>query len=449
MTGDRQEGFICPFEACGVNHSLGDCSQDVTLTKVMDRISIEVVRSRRINAETPTRLDERPKGGNMVDCPSEIHVGHSRILNGGRLLATYTMAELGELGYQSDLSYETMSPLGDDYQQLDAAMLDHLKESSRNELDCQVCYGLMLDPLTTTCGHTYCRKCVARVLDHSRLCPVCRRQLLMRPGVQSEPGNQRLSQLILQLCPDQVALRVEAAAQEEISTQGDQNVPLFPCTLAYPEMPTFLHIFEPRYRLMIRRAIENGQRKFGMMMYNRRGLPQGSLGVTDFMLYGTLLHIVSVEMLPDGRSLIETRGVSRFRVREWNVVDGYIVGNIERSDDVSLAEEERIEAAETSTPPSSSDDLVAQLDRTPTSDLLRIGTEFVIRMRAASAPWLHERVIASYGPPPDDPALFPYWFASILPIADEEKYKLLPLNSVRERLKLTARWIRRIEAQQW
>lgn len=449
LTDIRQEQFRCPFEDCGVNHFLGDCSQDVTLTKLMDRISIEVVRSRRLNVETPTRLEEKPCQRSIADQVQKADVGHSRILSGGRLLATYTMAELGELKYDAEVSYQTMSPTGDDYHQLDTAMLEHLKESSRNELDCQICYGLLLDPLTTPCGHTFCRKCVARVLDHSRLCPVCRRQLLVRPGAQDEASNGTLLQLLTQLCPDQMIQRAEVAAQEELAMQGDQNVPLFPCTLGYPGMPTFLHIFEPRYRLMIRRAVENGNRKFGMMMYNRRGLPQGDLGVTPFMLYGTLLHIIGVEMLPDGRSLIETRGVARFRVKEWAVVDGYLVGNIERLRDLFLAEEEQLEASETSACLSPTNDLIAQLDYTSTTDLLKIGTDFVSRMRAASAPWVHERVIASYGPPPNDPALFPYWFASILPIADDEKYKLLPTNSVRERLKLTARWVRRIEAQQW
>ena len=449
MTENRQEGSTCPFESCGIEHSLGDCNQDVTLTKVMDRISIEVVRSRRLNVDTPTLLKERPPAVDATDDGVNANGRGSRILNGGRLLSTYTMVELGELEYNSEVSYESMSPSGDEYQQLDEAMLDQLKESAKNELECQVCYGMMLDPLTTTCGHSFCRKCVARVLDHSRLCPVCRRTLLMRPGVQHEAGNLRLSKLLSQLCPEQVALRAEAAMQEELSMQDECNVPLFPCTLSYPGIPTFLHIFEPRYRLMIRRAVENGDNKFGMMMYNRRGLPQGDLGPTQFMLFGTLLHIVSVQMLPDGRSLVETRGLWRFRVKGWGMLDGYIVGNIQRYDDVSLAEEEQLEAAETSMPVATGNDLVPQLDGASTSDLLTIGTDFVSRMRAASAPWLHERVIASYGPPPNDPALFPYWFASILPIADEEKYKLLPTTSVRERVKITARWVRRIEAQQW
>ena len=448
-TENRQEGFDCPFANCEKDHSLGDCSQDVTLAKIMERVSIEVARYRPITVDTPTLLDERPHWKNIVDSSKDARIPSSRILNGGRLLATYTFAEIGELKYDSEIAYQTMSPTGDSYEHLDAAVLNHLTEATKSELDCQVCYGLILDPLTTTCGHTFCRKCVARVLDHSTLCPICRRDLAMPPGVAKVPGNQRLSRLLTQLCPDLVAEREKAAAQEEVTMAGEKNVPLFVCTLGFPTMPTFLHIFEPRYRLMVRRAIENGSRKFGMIMGNQSGTPQGDLGPTHFMLYGTLLHINNMQMIPDGRSLLETLGVSRFKVKSWGTLDGYIIGNIERIDDISLAEEEQIEATETTRLPAARDDLAGQLDRMSTQELLEVGTDFITRMSAASAPWLHERVIATYGPMPDDAALFPYWFASILPISDEEKYKLMPTTSVRQRLKITARWVRRIEAQRW
>ncbi|MCJ1254514.1 hypothetical protein MMC24_002329 [Lignoscripta atroalba] len=271
----------------------------------------------------------------------------------------------------------------------------------------------------------------------------------MPPGCQHEPANKRLSKLLLSLCPDAVTARAEAAAQEEVTMVGERNVPLFVCTLAFPSTPTFLHIFEPRYRLMMRRAVDSGERKFGMMMYNRRGEPQGELGSTQFMAYGTLLHIINIQIMPDGRSLLETVGVSRFKVKNWSMLDGYVVGNIERIDDIPLAEEEHIEASETNSAPPPPNDLLGQLDHLSTRELLQIGTTFIAKMRAASAPWLHENVIAAYGNPPDDPASFPYWFASILPIADDEKYKLLPTTSVRERLKITARWVKRIEAQRW
>lgn len=449
MTAERQEGFRCPFEQCGKDHSLGGCSQDVTLAKVMERISTEVTRYRPVTTDTPLRLEEIPPpaeaGGDARDAPPP----RTRVLNGGRLVATYTMAELGELRYTAEVAYEPLPPAKDIYEELDIAMLANLKEATKNEVDCQVCYALMLDPLTTNCGHTFCRKCVVRILDHSNLCPICRRTLLMRPGAINEPSNDRLSRLLTTLFPDLVAARAEAALQEEQAMAGDTNVPLFPCTLAFPCMPTFLHIFEPRYRLMIRRAIDNGEGRFGIMMYNGRGEPQGDLGPVHFKEFGTLLQIRNLEMLADGRSLIETVGVSRFRVVSWTMHDGYMVGNIERVDDVPLAEEEQVESSETSNPPRSPRASIAQIDHMSTVQLLGVCMGFVTRMRAASAPWLHERVIAAYGPPPDDPALFPYWFASILPIAEEEKYKLLSTTSVRERLKMTARWVRRIEAQRW
>jgi len=84
-----------------------------------------------------------------------------------------------------------------------------------------------------------------------------------------------------------------------------------------------------------------------------------------------------------------------------------------------------------------------------TRQLLMSGLEFIVRMQARSAPWLHDRILQAYGGPPDDPALFPYWFASILPINDEAKYDLLKTRSVRQRLKITAKWIKMIEAQRW
>ena len=440
---------MCPFAACAVDHSVGDCSQDVTLTKVTERISIEVARRRPLTVDTPILLDERRRWRNIVDSSRERDEPRSRVLHGGRLVATYTMADIGELKYDSEVSYQTLSPGGDSFASLDTAMMEYIVDVLKSEMDCQVCFGLMVDPFTTACGHTFCRKCVVRVLDHSPLCPICRRSLPMSSGVLTQPGNRRLSQLLLSVCPDLVAARTEAIAQEEQAMHDEQNMPLFVCTLAYPSIPIFLHIFEPRYRLMIRRAIESGNRKFGMMMYNRRGEPQGNLGPTQFMQYGTMLHIDQIHIMADGRSLIETHGVSRFRVLDWGMRDGYIVGNVERVDDISLAEEEQMEARETGSPAPAANDLVAQADHLSTVELLRIGLDFIARMQAASAPWLHESLIASYGPTPDDPAAFPYWLASILPINDDEKYRLLPTTSVRERLKITARWVRRIEAQRW
>jgi hypothetical protein len=92
-------------------------------------------------------------------------------------------------------------------------------------------------------------------------------------------------------------------------------------------MPTILHVFEPRYRLMIRRCIESSTPRFGMVLPSRGTGPDHLQGVME---YGTMLEIQSVQMLPDGRSMVETVGSHRFRLMEKGSLDGYTVGRIER-----------------------------------------------------------------------------------------------------------------------
>jgi Lon protease-like protein len=199
-----------------------------------------------------------------------------------------------------------------------------------------------------------------------------------------------------------------------------------------------------------------------MLMYNQSGLPQGALGPVNFKEYGTMLQILNVHMLADGRSLIETRGMFRFRVLGHGTLDGYKVGRVERLEDLSLVEEERVEADEIAAGTASQAAMAAMsamaanptvpgagvdLDGMTTQQLLSVGLEFIQKMRGHSAPWLHQRIIQSYGDAPNDPALFPYWFASVVPIVDEEKYQLMGTTSVRDRLKMVVRWTRRIESQ--
>ena len=445
---DRHYGFLCPFSGCGEEHPLVDCNVDVTLCKVLENVAAEVAQSRQAPENTPTLLEEVIHWGEIPEDEKVNSQAHSRTLHGGRLVATFTFAELGELGYLSELTYRSLSPSGDAYEELDKAFLERLRESTHKEVDCQVCYALLLDPVTTSCGHTFCRKCLIRVLDHSDCCPMCRRQLLIPASLGRQPSNKTLSTLLFRLCPEIIQARAEAVRLEELGPPGGLDTSLFVVTLGFPSMPTFLHVFEPRYRLMIRRAVE-GNGTFGIVMYNRAAAPQGDLGVTQFMQYGTLLRVMNVQMLADGRSLIETRGVGRFKILEHGQRDGYTVGRVERVEDVSVTEEERIEAEETSAPINLDGDAVTPIGHLSTQQLLFIGIEFILKMQRNSAPWLHQRILDAYGGPPDDPASFPYWFASILPINDEEKYKLLLTTSVRERLKITAGWIRRIESQRW
>ncbi|KAI1819329.1 ATP-dependent protease La domain-containing protein [Xylaria intraflava] len=471
-TANRIQGFNCPIPDCGKEHATADCALDITLNKILAVVKAAFTLNRSA-AKIPghsTHITVRDHW-DVAGLPSlGEKENESRVILGGRILATYTLAELGDLEYTSELSYSPVDVSEDEVNKLDEELFLELKKLARAEVDCQICYALFLDPMTTTCGHTYCRACIYRVLDHSGLCPVCRGAIHIQAGAnpQSAPPNKRLVSMIDGFWADLAAVRHQAYMQEEQTLSEGFDVPIFVCTLAFPAMPLFLHVFEPRYRLMIRRAMA-GDRTFGMVpgTASRPSPPE-----CHFLEFGVLLRIVNIEFYSDGRSLLETVGVSRFRIRRHDWLDGYVVANIEKVDDISLAEEESLEASElrrensrveaelesstlgtadTEESPTAQDPPATvsgeRFDSMSSRELVDFGVDFVRRMQAESVDWLTDRMLALYGECPANPATFPWWFACIFPVTDSEKYRLLRTLSVRERLKITCRWAVEWEAR--
>ena len=141
------------------------------------------------------------------------------------------------------------------------------------------------------------------------------------------PVEKTLHQLLLRNFPEEYKKRSLLAQTEEApsspvvdtnaqmmvnetnATEGNfDEIPIFVCGLAFPGIAFPLHVFEPRYRLMMRRCIEDGSRVFGMVMHTGNG--SGSE-------YGTLLKIEDFEQLRDGRSRIDTIGTPLSRTSIW------------------------------------------------------------------------------------------------------------------------------------
>lgn len=173
---------------------------------------------------------------------------------------------------------------------------------------------------------TFCGKCLQRSLDHSNACPLCREELPGFSYFQSHSINQTILAILVRAFPSLYAERTATIEQEERDARLD--TPIFVCQLAFPGMPTVLHFFEPRYRLMLRRCLESPKPAFGMIMPPRAAPSPNDPGNGND--YGTMLEIRSVQMLPDGRSIVETWGTHRFRILERGALDGYMVGRIER-----------------------------------------------------------------------------------------------------------------------
>jgi len=47
-------------------------------------------------------------------------------------------------------------------------------EQIKNELQCDVCLGLVSEPVTTACGHTFCKECLQAWAAKKAKCPTCK-----------------------------------------------------------------------------------------------------------------------------------------------------------------------------------------------------------------------------------------------------------------------------------
>ncbi|KAL2890575.1 LON peptidase N-terminal domain and RING finger protein 1 [Ceratocystis lukuohia] len=542
-TAEREAGIVCPFNTCRKEHAVFDCGLDYVLGKM-----VEIVREGLKGAEVVYDGAASEGGGHSAALPNSDHrqlttmrvlaeteeKGETEIdiedalvktrplifsVHGTLLQALFLLAEMHGLPRIAKLDISSSSPLPQPEPPSDSSLLNAVLSQMRPEADCQVCYAIFLDPVMTPCGHTFCAVCLHRVLDHTPHCPVCRRSVSIAPLLSSinKPINRSLAQMLETFWPKCVASRRRAAIQEgwtssaildsdSASSLAAERVPIFPCSLAFPGIPFFLHIFEPRYRLMVRRCME-GSRIFGMVLPRWMagdGVAGGSES-EEFAAYGTLLRISKVSYFPDGRSMIETVGQGRFKIRSYTWEDGIVMGAIERLHDMGIAEEEAHEAADLGAasaqnytvprfadyfpvapdawPPASSrrrslsraasaleailsrntsdspltltdpfSDLPPPTGAQPRPNISAMSTAELLDFARACAAHLSgtsSRLEDTFGPAPTDAALFAWWFAAAMPMSEDKKYALLKSTSVRDRLKMCCMWALEWEGARW
>ncbi|XP_015281807.1 PREDICTED: LON peptidase N-terminal domain and RING finger protein 1 [Gekko japonicus] len=200
-----------------------------------------------------------------------------------------------------------------------------------SDFECSLCMRLLFHPVTTPCGHTFCKNCLERCLDYAPQCPLCKESLKEYLASRKYSITHLLQVLMKKYLPAELAERKRIHDEETAEHSSlTSNVPIFVCTMAYPTVPCPLHVFEPRYRLMIRRSIETGTKQFGMCISD----PQ-----KGFADYGCMLYIRNVDYLPDGRSIVDTVGLRRFRVLQRGMKDGYCTADIEYLEDTKIKDE--------------------------------------------------------------------------------------------------------------
>jgi uncharacterized protein len=107
-----------------------------------------------------------------------------------------------------------------------------------------------------------------------------------------------------------------------------RRLAMFPLgSVLFPYAVLPLHIFEPRYRVLMfdctRGSVEP---EFGVVLIER-GTEVG--GADERFDFGTVARILEARELPDGRWLVTAVGTSRVRVEHWLADDPYPIADVD------------------------------------------------------------------------------------------------------------------------
>jgi Lon protease-like protein len=109
-----------------------------------------------------------------------------------------------------------------------------------------------------------------------------------------------------------------------------ETMPLFPLgTVLYPGLVLPLHIFEERYRQLVRDLLAGPEpQRFGVIAI-REGRETGIAGVSSLHEIGCTATLRQVEKYEDGRYDLVTVGTQRFRLVELDESQPYLQGEVD------------------------------------------------------------------------------------------------------------------------
>lgn len=95
------------------------------------------------------------------------------------------------------------------------------QEAIGRELECPVCTELFIQPVTTSCKHTFCAWCIFRVLKDKSTCPLCSKRVTR---VHQLPSLESMvTKFIQHLAPDELAYRKAEQDDRNIKQKHYEN----------------------------------------------------------------------------------------------------------------------------------------------------------------------------------------------------------------------------------
>ena len=179
---------------------------------------------------------------------------------------------------------------------------------------CPVCLSFLVEPLTLRCGHSFCRLCLIQSTTLSpdgRSCPLAARGRHPRPATHAASRRWRARCARPSMATITRRGAPPHAALAELRVKQATELPIFfmhPGTRVGGTVG--LHLFEPRYKILIRRAWEGGKEFVYCGCVPRVGAP------------GVVVRVDDAHFFPDGRCCIRGVGVRRVELGATWIEDG-------------------------------------------------------------------------------------------------------------------------------
>lgn len=248
-----------------------------------------------------------------------------------------------------------------------------MSDGVTEDVTCVICCDILFRPVVAPCGHSMCFECLAKLCEmasgrHEQaqgryvgraVCPLCR-QMLHATSKRDLTVCFAFDRLLGAQYPEHYAAReakeaerpplpsasvAEGAAPEGRLEDATGVLGIFvSATALLPFQKLHLHLFEPRYRALVRDAMRSG-RRFGVMSTAQAHWLGPGRGA------GVEVEVVQCRETPDGRYHVELNGRRPFRVlRQWNEEDNLLKAHVEYlcmdAEDEAGAEDRAAEAAE-------------------------------------------------------------------------------------------------------
>lgn len=202
---------------------------------------------------------------------------------------------------------------------------DNTRNSIASSLECSLCLSLICEPISIACGHSFCRVCLVKSLRrHKKRCPSCREICHVQAETASE--NVMIKSLASMIDPTTYASRLAESQIEKESWTA--LYPMFYYNSAmFPGGKLSLHLFEPRYKLMMQRVVNTTKSFAYVPNFSNYHARIGDVALVakltevEFLSGNSpsssfMFHFLPLSMYVDGRCLLDAVLLGRNQIVE-------------------------------------------------------------------------------------------------------------------------------------